>query len=339
MRFAYETDRQQRDIAVPRRIAVAAIFICLLGSSVFAASHQVTDAMGREVEIPEFPQRIVVMSEPAIGLPLMELGVQPIGSYGRADDGTYQLGTDFVDAVLGKGYAKPKSIGAGREVDLEKLYALKPDLIIGTEFDIDKVKQLSTVAPVYLQNFLSGTLHAFAIEENLARLTGREAAFQQRRGEYCQRVAATRALLPKDLNHKTYLPILVNDQINLVGEATGFTQALDDLGFVRLELAAQRGLDASPLLLQLSTEKFVELNPDLLIVLNSWGSKAQDEPAIRAALERIAPKWSQYMQPAREQRMIFLHASKVFTPTFASAEHALQAVAEWAKTQKSIPSG
>lgn len=315
---------------------VAVIGLFLLAVSVSAASHQVTDMLGRTVTIPQSPQRIVVMSEPAIGLPLMELGIQPIGSFGRADDGSYQLGADFVDAVLGEGHAKPKGIGSGREVNLEKLYALKPDLIIGTEFDTDKVKQLSTVAPVYLQNFLSGRFHSFSIEENLARLTGREAVFKQRHAAYMQQVAAVRALLPKTLSGKTYLPVLVNDQINVIGEATGFTQALEDLGFVRLDLVTKKGVStsASQLLLPLSSEKFVELNPDLLIVLNSWGSKEQDEQATRAALERIAPMWSQYMKPAREERIIFLNTSKVFTPTFASAEHALQAVAEWARKKQ-----
>ncbi|EMH4162399.1 ABC transporter substrate-binding protein [Pluralibacter gergoviae] len=312
--------------------AFRTLVLLLLAASAWAESYQVTDGLGREVTIPRSPQRIVVMSEPAVGLPLMELGVQPVGSFGRGDDGSYQLGTDFVDAVLGKGRIKPKGIGAGREVSLEKLNALKPDLIIGTEFDVDKVKQLSTVAPVYLQNFLSGSFHRFSIEESLARLTGREAAFRQREAAYMQRVAAVRALLPTGTGGKTYLPVLINDHINVVGEATGFTQALEDLGYARLDLAAERG--GSQLLLPLSSEKFVELNPDLLVVLNSWGSREQDEQATRAALERIAPMWSRYMRPARENRILFLTASQVFTPTFASAEHALDAVASWAKTRQ-----
>lgn len=307
----------------------AAVGLLLLPLCAVSASHQVTDALGREVIIPDAPQRIVVMSEPAVGLPLMELGVQPVGSFGRADDGSYQLGTDFVDAVLGKGHPKPVGIGSGREVSLEKLQALKPDLIIGVEFDVDKVKQLSTVAPVYLQNFLSGTFHGFSIEENLARLTGREAVFRARRAAYQQRVEAVRGLLPKAAAGKTYLPVLINDRINVVGEATGFTQALEDLGFRRMPLPG----GAAQLLLPLSSEKFVELDPNLLVVLNSWGNKAQDEAAIRAALERIAPMWSQYMRPAKEKRIVFLNASEVFTPTFASAEHALNAVADWARAQ------
>ncbi|MCC8381288.1 ABC transporter substrate-binding protein [Xenorhabdus sp. PB30.3] len=318
------------------RSAITVILMCLMGTSAFAASRQVTDTLGRDVVIPEEPQRIVVMSEPAIGLPLMELGVEPVGSYGRTEDGIYQLGTDFVDTVLGEGRAKPKGIGAGREIDLEKLYALKPDLIIGTEFDIDKVKQLSTIAPVYLQNFLSGKSHNFHIEENLAKLTGREQSFQKRRDMYLQRVAATRALLPENPAKQTYLPILVTDQINVVGEATGFTQALEDLGFTRLNLSKQSGLSAnsSQLLLQLSADKLGELNPDVLVVLNSWGSKAHDEKAIRSALDRVVPGWAHYMKPAREKRIVFLNAGEVFTPTFASAEHTLKAVAEWAKSKQ-----
>ncbi|CDG20730.1 Periplasmic binding protein [Xenorhabdus poinarii G6] len=318
------------------RSAITVIFMCLLGTSAFAASRQVTDTLGRDIVIPEEPQRIVVMSEPAIGLPLMELGIQPVGSYGRTKEGIYQLGTDFVDTVLGEGHTKPQGIGTGFEIDLEKLYALKPDLIIGTEFDIDKVKQLSTIAPVYLQNFLSGKSHHFNIEKNLAQLTGREQNFQKRRDMYMQRVAATRTLLPENPTNQTYLPILVNDQINVVGEATGFTQALEDLGFTRLNLSTQSGLSAnsSQLLLQLSADKLGELNPDVLVVLNSWGSKEHDENAIRSALDRVVPGWAHYMKPAREKRIVFLNASEVFTPTFASAEHTLRAVGEWAKSKQ-----
>lgn len=318
------------------RSAIAIILLCLMGTPAFAATRQVTDTMGREVVIPKEPQRIVVMSEPAIGLPLMELGVQPVGSYGRSEDGTYQFGADFVDTVLGEGHTKPQGISSGREIDLEKLYALKPDLIIGTEFDVDKVKQLSTVAPVYLQHFLSGKFHNFNIEENLAKLTGREQNFKKRRDMYLQRVAATRTLLPENMANKTYLPILVTDQINVVGEATGFTQALEDLGFTRMKLSAQSGVSAtsSQLLLQLSADKLGELNPDVLVVLNSWGSKEHDEKAIRSALDRIVPGWAHYMKPAREKRMVFLNAGEVFTPTFASAEHTLRAIGEWAKTKQ-----
>ncbi|WP_338885037.1 ABC transporter substrate-binding protein [Xenorhabdus sp. TH1] len=318
------------------RSAIAIILLCLMGTPAFAATRQVTDTMGREVVIPKEPQRIVVMSEPAIGLPLMELGVQPVGSYGRSEDGTYQFGADFVDTVLGEGQTKPQGISSGREIDLEKLYALKPDLIIGTEFDVDKVKQLSTVAPVYLQHFLSGKFHNFNIEENLAKLTGREQNFQKRRDMYLQRVAATRTLLPENMANKTYLPILVTDQINVVGEATGFTQALEDLGFTRMKLSAQSGVSAtsSQLLLQLSADKLGELNPDVLVVLNSWGSKEHDEKAIRSALDRIVPGWAHYMKPAREKRIVFLNAGEVFTPTFASAEHTLRAIGEWAKTKQ-----
>lgn len=307
----------------------------LLAISATAEAREVVDTMGRTVDIPDHPERVVVMSEPAIAIPMIELGVNPIGSFGRADDGTYQVGADFIDTLFGPNQKKPQGIGNNRQVDLEKLYSMKPDLIIGTEFDVDKVKQLSTVAPVYMQHYTTGHLDNFVIEENLANLFGKGTTFQTLKEKYLEDVQETKKQLPESLENKTYLPVIIMDQINIVGEGIGVSQPLNDLGMKPFEVSNDKThSDASPkIVLPISAETFGSLNPDILVVIINWGAPDKSIEATNEALNKLVPGWETYMKPAREGRVIYLDGSKVFTPSFLSARYTLGEVRKWAKTK------
>ena len=307
----------------------------LLAISATAEAREVVDTMGRTVDIPDHPERVVVMSEPAIAIPMIELGVNPIGSFGRADDGTYQVGADFIDTLFGPNQKKPQGIGNNRQVDLEKLYSMKPDLIIGIEFDIDKIKQLSTVAPVYMQHYTTGHLDNFAIEENLAKLFGKETTFQSLKEQYLEDVQETKKQLPESLENKTYLPVIIMDQINIVGEGIGVSQPLNDLGMKPYEVSNDKThSDGSPkIVLPISAETFGSLNPDILVVIINWGAPDKSIEATNEALNKLVPGWATYMKPAREGRVIYLDGSKVFTPSFLSARYTLGQVRKWAKTK------
>ena len=307
----------------------------LLAISTTAEAREVVDTMGRTVDIPDHPERVVVMSEPAIAVPMIELGVNPIGSFGRADDGTYQVGADFIDTLFGPNQKKPQGIGNNRQVDLEKLYSMKPDLIIGIEFDIDKIKQLSTVAPVYMQHYTTGHLDNFAIEENLAKLFGKESTFQTLKEQYFEDVQETKKQLPESLENKTYLPVIIMDQINIVGEGIGVSQPLNDLGMKPFEVSNDKThSDGSPkIVLPISAETFGSLNPDILVVIINWGAPDKSIEATNEALNKLVPGWQTYMKPAREGRVIYLDGSKVFTPSFLSARYTLGEVRKWAKTK------
>ncbi len=301
----------------------------LCANAALAQERSVTDDAGRAVTIPENPQRIVVMHEPLIGLPLMDLGVSIVGSYGRSDEGEFVTGVDFIDTVLDKDIPKPRGFGPFGQIDLEKLRALRPDLIVGTEYDVGKADQLSTVAPVYLQKVSSGSAYGFSVEEQLAGLLGLEDVFAKRQAAYLERVDAVRQALPVDPEGQTYLAVLITDQINAVGDMSGAIQALEDLGFTRLDVerqAAGGGQSGSALLVPLSAEDFGRLDPDLLVLMNSYVSPKLDEAGTRAALDRIMPGWDRFLKPAREGRLLFLNSSRVTTPTVASAEYTLDAI-------------
>jgi len=320
------------------RILVLCVSLALAAMSpAFAADRSLTDDTGREVTVPEHPQRIVVMHEPLLGVPLMDLGVELAGSYGRSDDGTFVIAVDFIDTVLGEGHPKPKGIGPVGQPDLEKIRALEPDLIVASELDAGKAEQLSTVAPVYLQNVGSGKVHGFDVEEDLAALVGREGAFARRKADYLDRVEDLRAALPEDPSGKTYLAIFLTDQLNVVGSSSGMVQALEDLGYSRLEVAGTNGISSgggSMMLMPLSAEEFGRLDPDLLILLNSYMAQGRDEADTRAALDKLVPGWDRFMKPALEGRVLIVDPARVITPTVASAEHMLDSLGDWSRKER-----
>lgn len=313
------------------RIAILIAALLAAGSS-FASDRIVTDAAGRSVSVPEKPQRIVVMHEPLLGVPLMDLGANVVGAYGRNSDGKFATAVDFVDTVLGEGRTKPRGFGAVGQIDLEKLRALQPDLIVATEMDSGKAAQLSTIAPVYLQKASAGKAYGFSVEQDLAGLVGRSDTFAERRKTYDAKLAAVKNALGEDAKGKTYLAILLTDQINAVGDMSGAVQALEDLGYTRLKIdnAASPGGMGSTLMMPLNADAFGKLNPDLLVVMNSYTSPVRGEAGTRAALEKIIPGWGRFVKPAREGSIVFLDSTKVTTPSIPSALHTLDEVESWA---------
>ncbi|MEI2384348.1 ABC transporter substrate-binding protein [Breoghania sp. JC706] len=313
---------------------VACLAVALAAEAGLAGEKTVTDDTGRTVTVPERPERIVVLHEPLLGVPIIDIGGPVVGSYGRTDEGKVLTAVNFVTAVLGPDAPQPRSgIGAIGAIDLERLRALHPDLIVSTEHDRDKADQLSAVAPVYLQASSTGEVHGFSAQADLAKLIGREDAFARREADYRARLEKLRASLAEDPEGKTYLAVMISDQASLVGNMSGLIQAVEDLGYVRVPLdnaGAASGL-GSTFAVPLSPEILGRLDPDLLIVMKSYAEADRDEAAIRARLDRIMPGWERFLKPAREGRIMFVDAAPLATPSVASAENFLDLYESWVK--------
>ena len=89
-----------------------------------------TDDTGRDVTIPVKPQRIVALQDLFFTIPLIELGVNPVGSMGRtADDGSHFIRSS--KTVTGLDFDNSDIVYVGGSTpDLEAIAALQPDLII-----------------------------------------------------------------------------------------------------------------------------------------------------------------------------------------------------------------
>lgn len=126
-----------------------------------ATTHIVTDGVGREVEIPVEPQRIVTDQYLEI---LVALDTPPVGA------GEHVLRTDYM-----KDYIKGiESIGL--PVNMESVLQLKPDLIITTaepEKEAEKLEGLEKIAPTVVVPWINGD-DTYAQMRAVATLIGKE---------------------------------------------------------------------------------------------------------------------------------------------------------------------
>ncbi|CDL40523.1 Putative iron compound-binding protein of ABC transporter family [Citrobacter freundii] len=106
--------------------------LLLVGCTVQAAEpvQSFTDDLGRVVNVPLHPQRIVSLHDLDITIPLIELGVPPVASHGRTrPDGSHFLRSGVLLTGVDFDNSNMTYIGTA-DIDIEAIVAAKPDLII-----------------------------------------------------------------------------------------------------------------------------------------------------------------------------------------------------------------
>lgn len=106
------------------------------------ATREFTHAFGTST-IPVAPARIVTTTDQNALLPLLELGVRPVGSAGLVSDTDVRTfrrteGFDTTGIAFTGAYGEPNA---------EAIAALAPDLVVGYEFDEDHAADLARIAP------------------------------------------------------------------------------------------------------------------------------------------------------------------------------------------------
>ncbi|MFF3504781.1 ABC transporter substrate-binding protein [Streptomyces sp. NPDC003247] len=106
-----------------------------------AGTRAITDATGREVEVPSAPTKVVTLSEPTLDAALA-LGVEPVGA-------TAGRGQKGVSTYLADKASAAQVVATVAEADMEKVAALQPDLILLDETTAVKseVSKLQAIAP------------------------------------------------------------------------------------------------------------------------------------------------------------------------------------------------
>lgn len=158
----------------------------LAAAPVSTATRTVTDDLGRTVDVPARPQRVVALQDLQVLRPLLDLGVTPIASvtHPRAE-GAYR----FVEEYDVSGV---EAIGLLGEPSLERLVALKPDLIIGTlsAGTQDQLETLSAIAPTLVYNAGRPVID---YHRSLAEAVGALDAYDALMADYETRLAELRA--------------------------------------------------------------------------------------------------------------------------------------------------
>lgn len=150
-----------------------------------AATRTVTDDLGRSVEVPAQPQRIVALQDLQVLRPLLDLGLEPIASTTHP---AYAGAFRFVDEYDVSAIA---AVGLLGEPNLEQLVLLKPDLIIGTlSAGTDgQLEQLSAIAPTLVYNAGRPVIE---YHRSLAEAVGAVAAYEGLMADYETRLADLR---------------------------------------------------------------------------------------------------------------------------------------------------
>ena len=274
-------------------------------------------------EVPVAPQRIVVLNDQILALPLWELGATVVGSTGRVDaegkvfmrGGMDTFGIDFHNTDIA-------FLGTSDAIDLEAVAALEPDLIIGLPYnDPATIEQLQTIAPTVVidENKLGfeGTLRT------LAELSGKSASFEDRFDRYLANVQRTREYIgnPEEISAAVTFIFPAGESLGVYRTGMGaLTRVLDDLGFQQIDAVA----DIEDTRISISPELIEELDADFIFGFYKHQAAATPE-AIFAAYEKFSPGFCQALSACRNNQLVLLPGI-TFGGTMKSLELALELV-------------
>lgn len=272
--------------------------------------HFVDDAH-RDVLIPQQPLRIVSLHDLDITIPLLELGVMPVGSHGRlsAQGKTYLrsakrlTGLDFDNTPI-------HYLGTA-EINLEKIATLHPDLIITEPSRTTDLQQLQKIAPtVSIDNRQGGPVRLY---QRLADLTHTQQKYQQLVSRYHAEI-----LVLERLRHGRTVTVSVlqanNGKVNILHTYHALGQVLRDAGFTFPKLIDQLPEEGRA---NLNAEQLPALDAD--IVFDTWRGDgdltAQDE---RKAMDAVLPGWCQFMQACQQGHWVMVSREDAIVNSFAS---------------------
>lgn len=284
-------------------------FIKLLGAAAFVVAATLpavaqdtrpfTDDIGRTVDIPAQPLRIVSLQDLAITVPLLELGVTPVGSHGR----TTADGVPFIrssDVLTGVDFDNSTIKFVGNlPADVEAVAALEPDLILTTPWQTAPVEQLEAIAPtLVLDDSKRGDL---GMHDALAEITGTQDKLAVLKARYEGQIAQIQRLIDtKGISVNVIQG--VDGQVLSWHTYGALGKVLRDAGFTFPERVNKipEGEFA-----RMSGEEFPALDADFLFV--TYRTDAQETPADALKyLEDVMPGFCEFLHACRENQMIVM---------------------------------
>ncbi len=287
--------------------------LLLLGGSVQAevATRPFTDDLGRVVNVPLYPQRIVSLHDLDITIPLIELGVPPVASHGRTrPDGSHFLRSGALLTGVDFDHSTIKFIGTA-DIDIEAIVAAKPDLIITEPSRHTPIEQLEKIAPTVSIDHLDGG--APEIYRKLAQLTGTQARLAILERRYREEIDRLKHTV--DTQHITVSVIQENQgKINALHTYHSLGRVLRDAGFSFPKL-----IDSIPPggRIDVSAERLPEMDADF--VFATWrgdtGGKPQDEIA---AMDAVLPGWCEFLTACQRGHYVLISREEAISNSFAS---------------------
>lgn len=240
--------------------AVMLVPVPVLAVDCEAGLRPFTHAAG-ETCIPEDPQRIVTLQDQNGLLPLLELGVTPVGSAGHV----LEDGSQVFRRTEGYDTSGVAFVGTYGEPDREAVAALAPDLIIAPPWPAGQVEAYSAIAPTIVFDPFSQPLDEALLQ--LADAVGRTDEAMRLQAELEAHADALRTELGDRLSQAT-LSFISPDLAGGLFYPENGTQApgvaFRLLDLTRVPAQAALGPDDAP---ELSWEALPEHAGDVMFVL------------------------------------------------------------------------
>ncbi|MDD6382021.1 MAG: ABC transporter substrate-binding protein [Selenomonadaceae bacterium] len=255
------------------------------GDKVFAVIH---DAMGREVTLTKKPERIVVTSASFLE-PLHEVGGDVVG---RPDSKTKM-----------PEYAKDKaSVGKVYQIDVEKVLACEPDLVIVNKGMNEKL--VDTLESNGIQTVVLDMKSYDDVKNEvqvLAQITGESQKGEQLIHDMDAKIQAIKDKIPQDA-HRVSILHTTNQglSVQLEGSIAGCTARL--LGWDNVA-AGMTPLEKNPDAAPYSLETLVEQNPEILFI-TSMGKLEEAKAGMEQTMTEN-PAW-QTVDAVKNGRVYYL---------------------------------
>lgn len=263
------------------RLPLSVAVLALLPLTAWA-ERSVETAFG-EVVVPRSPERVVTLYEGALDVALAA-GVTPLGAVTtRGGDGMAR----YIEAHLGE--QRPAIVGVVREINLEAVLALEPDVILAPpQLPDAQYRLLSRMAPTVVPLTEGLDPEAWRAETRLfAQALGREAeieaALEQvdaRAAEVAERIAADEAPSAVLVRWMPQGPMVMSADLFTAGLLRAAGVAVHDAGLTR---------ENSPHSDPLSLENLSRVDADWLFLatLNEEGREALQAAQATPAFARL----------------------------------------------------
>jgi len=227
---------------------LAASLVALFGASV--------EYNGKTLEFEKAPEKVLVLDDATLDN-MLNLGIS---------DKVVGLPKENVMPSFLEGYKDAKFANAGgiKELNIEAIYAMKPDLIIFSGRQIDYKEQLEKIAPNVMIEFDWKTNYMAALEKNLNFLTqiyGQVEIAKEKIAQINERISALKA----KATGKTALVLMVNNRnIKVLGPGSRFS-LISEVGFENIGAADSKDSIHGE---SASYEYILKQNPDFIFVLD-----------------------------------------------------------------------
>jgi iron complex transport system substrate-binding protein len=279
-----------------------------------AETRQFRHAFGTST-IPANPQRIVTTQDQNALLPLLELGVRPVGSAGLIDK---QSGERRFRRTDGFDTSGIEFVGAYGDPNIEAVAALRPDLIVGPGNEKPEVaEKLAQVAPYVGVQIFGRSLTAALLD--FGDLTGRADRARTLKAAYDARITEVKAALRSRHPGLTVTILITFEAGTFVlqdcGQAMGTVAHDLDLGRPAAHHTTDRiACRANP---TFSIERLAEHDADVVFVVDYSGDGGT------VSQELIAqPLWQQ-LQAAQRGQMHVIDGSVTVGAAWARMERFL----------------